>query len=370
MENENALKHKFGTELLQRIAGAVHPVYPAFDHQYFTSLHPRLESLEMKARVHFLRDELHGLLPAGYLEALGIIMKSVSGGTLRDFDFWIYTEFVQTHGLGHEKASLNALKVLTTHFTSEWAVRPFLRQAPEATLAFLLACAKDKDERIRRWASEGSRPRLPWGERLHDFIANPRLTLPILEALKFDSQLFVRTSVANHLNDIAKDHPDYVIGLLKRWQTEGAEVHLTKVDWITKRALRTLIKQGNAKALALVGVKPAVAIEVKNFVLSPKNVVLGEKLNLAFDIVSQAKTDQKLVVDYILHLVKARNHTAPKVFKFKTVQLRKGQTVKLQKSHHIKSITTRAYYPGKQFLEIQINGKSFGKQDWILRMEL
>jgi 3-methyladenine DNA glycosylase AlkC len=369
MENENALKHKFGKDLLQRIAHALHAVYPKFDHKYFNGLERRLQPLEMKARVRLLRDELHGLLPADYLEALAVIMRSVPGGKLRDFDFWIYTEFIQTYGLGHESASLNALKILTTHFTSEWAVRPFLRQSPETALAFLLACAGDEDEKVRRWASEGSRPRLPWGERLHHFIANPRLTLPILEVLKFDPEIFVRTSVANHLNDLAKDHPDYVIEVLKRWQSEAGHAHLSPVNWIAKRALRTLIKAGNLGALELIGVRPARKIELKHFVVSPKTIVLGEILNIAFEIVSQAETDQKLVVDYVVHLVRARKRRSPKVFKFKTVQLRRGETVKLQKSHPIKSITTRSYYPGRHALEIQINGRSFGKRDWFLEID-
>ncbi len=367
MENEDAFKHKFGRDLLVRMADSIQQVYPSFEHHRFIQLFPKLKGLEMKARVRFLRDELVKLLPSNYPQALAVLLDSTAAGKLRDFDLWIYTEYIQTCGLEHEAVSLEALKKLTTLFTSEWAVRPFLRRSPERTLKFLLACTTDKDERIRRWASEGSRPRLPWGERLHEFIARPESTLPILEALKFDDALFVRTSVANHLNDLAKDHPGQVLQLLKRWRTEAGKMHGLKIEWIIKRALRTLIKEGNPAALKLIGVDAEARIKVQDFTVAPKAITLGERLGFTLELVSLATTPQKLVVDYVIHFVKANGQTTPKVFKFKVLELPAGRTMRLQKTHHVKPVTTRRYYPGKNVLELQINGKSFGKKDWVLR---
>src|SRR5678815_3823589 len=150
-ENENAFKHQFGKELVARIASSIGEVYEDFDRRHFLNLAPSLKPLEMKARVRFLRDEISKLLPSHFPEALQILMNSLKSGKLEGFDLWIYTEFIQTHGLAHREESLEALKVLTTLFTSEWAVRPFLRQFPEHALAFLLACAAHEDEKVRRW---------------------------------------------------------------------------------------------------------------------------------------------------------------------------------------------------------------------------
>ena len=366
-ENENAFKHQFGKELVARIASSIGEVYRAFDHRQFLSLAPSLKPLEMKARVRFLRDEISKLLPSQFPQALQILMNSVKFGKLKGFDLWVYTEFIQTHGLGYRKESLEALKVLTTLFTSEWAVRPFLRQFPEHTLAFLLVCAAHEDEKVRRWASEGSRPRLPWGEKLHHFIKTPDATLPILELLKHDEALFVRTSVANHLNDIAKDNPDFVLKVLKEWKKEASEKDKPKLDWIIRRALRTLIKNGNPAALELVGVDASAKISVSNFSVTPKEISLGDRITFGATIKSLSKSPQKLVIDYVLHLVKSHGGTAPKVFKCKVATLKPGESLDLEKSHHLKKVTTRTYYPGRNALELQINGKSYGKRSWVLR---
>jgi 3-methyladenine DNA glycosylase AlkC len=365
-ENENAFKHQFGKELVARIASSIGKVYENFDRRQFLSLASSLKPLEMKARVRFLRDEISKLLPSHFPEALQILMNSVKSGKLEGFDLWIYTEFIQTHGLAHREESLEALKVLTTLFTSEWAVRPFLRQFPEHTLAFLLACAAHEDEKVRRWASEGSRPRLPWGERLHHFIQTPDATLPILESLKHDEAPFVRTSVANHLNDIAKDNPHFVLTVLKKWKKEVSEKDEPKLDWITKRALRTLIKNGNPAALGLIGVDASAKISVSKFFITPKGISLGDRMTFGATIKSLSKSPQKLVIDYVLHLVKSHGGTAPKVFKCKVVNLEPGESLDFEKTHHLKKVTTRTYYPGINALELQINGKSHGKKSWVL----
>ena len=228
-------------------------------------------------------------------------------------------------------------------------------------------CAAHEDEKVRRWASDGSRPRLPWGEKLHHFIKTPDATLPILELLKHDEALFVRTSVANHLNDIAKDNPDFVLKVLKEWKKEASEKDKPKLDWIIRRALRTLIKNGNPAALELVGVDASAKISVSNFSVTPKEISLGDRITFGATIKSLSKSPQKLVIDYVLHLVKSHGGTAPKVFKCKVATLKPGESLDLEKSHHLKKVTTRTYYPGTNALELQINGKSYGKRSWVLR---
>ena len=246
-ENENALKHLFGREMLRRTAGALQAAYPKFDRKRFESLLPRLEKLEMKPRVRLIRDELRDLLPTNYKQAVAILLRSARSPKLQAFDLWPYTEYVQTFGLEQPELSLKALKELTTRFTAEWAVRPFLIRYPETALPFLMACARDQDHHVRRWASEGSRPRLPWGERLRDFVRDPAPVIPILETLKFDPELYVRKSVANHLNDIAKDHPNLAFELCEQW-LDGAT---KERKWLLRHAVRHPAKKGVKAALRI-----------------------------------------------------------------------------------------------------------------------
>jgi 3-methyladenine DNA glycosylase AlkC len=256
---------------------------------------------------------------------------------------------------------------MTVLFTSEWAVRPFIHHDPKETMKYLLVCAQDSDSHVRRWASEGSRPRLPWGERLQDFVRDPSPTLPILEQLKFDPELYVRKSVSNHLNDIAKDHPDLVVKILTAWKKEAGIKHADKIDWIIRRSLRTLIKQGHAGALNLIGISQKVKIKLVDFKVVQKKIKLGDRIHFEFEIQSLSNQSHQLVVDYIIHFVKSNKKTAPKVFKLKMIELPAKAKIRIEKKHHIKKITTREYYPGLHLLEIQVNGLVVGKQEWNLQ---
>lgn len=367
-DNPSALKHFYDQKLLDRMASAVEAAHSGLDASSLRRLMPKLKSLEMKPRVRVIRDELRRLLPQDFAKASDILLKSIKTRTLKSFDLWPYTEFIQLYGLDDPERSLKALREMTKHFTSEWAVRPFLTKDAKGTLEFLRECAKDPDVHVRRWSSEGSRPRLPWGERLHAFVKDPKPTLQILEILKFDDELYVRKSIANHLNDIAKDHPDVVVQTLARWKKEAGVEHLEKIDWIIHRALRTLIKNGHAGAFKLIGVSNKPEISLNGLKLSPASIKLGQRLEFRFQLKSKAKCRQKLVIDYVIHFVKANGTTAPKVFKMKTIELEAGAVLNVVKAHHIKPITTRVYYPGRHAVEIQINGVSMGKTPWTLQL--
>ncbi|MDX9732466.1 MAG: DNA alkylation repair protein, partial [Bdellovibrionales bacterium] len=277
-------------------------------------------------------------------------------------------EFIQVYGLNHLAPSLEALKEITILFTGEFAVRPFIKKYPQKTLAFLKACAKSDNAHVRRWASEGSRPRLPWGERLDLVIQNPTLTLEILELLKHDPELYVRKSVANHLNDISKDNPKVAIETLKRW-SKASRGQDQNIAWITRHALRTLIKKGDPAALALIGIKRDIKISVKKLKTDRASYRIGDKLEFSFEIVSTHTKPQDLVIDYIVHYVKSNGATSPKVFKFKTLTLKPDERVALRKVHHLKQVTTRRHYSGKHTIEIQINGLSQGKTHWPLKAD-
>lgn len=365
-ENPNALKHMFGAELLKRMGKAISKVYPSFDEKSFLALEPKLAALEMKPRMQILRNALYDQLPKEFKTAVNVLLNSTTMGDLNGFDVWPYTDFVQTHGLEEPQVSLDALKRLTKIFTAEFAVRPFLKRHPELTLKYLMECAHSTDVDLRRWASEGTRPRLPWGERLHDFIQDPSRALSILECLKFDDELYVRKSVSNHLNDIAKDHPDLVIATLTDWKEKAGILHAKKIDWIIHRSLRSLIKAGHGGALKLIGVSPGAKVEMGTIRINKKMFRVGDRLDFQFNIRSVSSRSQNLVIDYILHFVKSNQKTSPKVFKLKNFTLLAKAEVNLAKSHHLRKITTREYYPGIHRLAIQVNGVVMGEVDWKL----
>lgn len=366
-ENSNAFKHLFDAKLLKKIALEIAKHDDSFDVRAFQSVAQSLAPLEMKARVHVIRDALKAQLPADYTRAVALLVKTLKGGELTGFAIWPFAEYIQTYGIDAPAVSLKALKVLTVYFTSEWAVRPFIVRDEHDTMAFLLECARDKNEHVRRWASEGSRPRLPWGQRLNSFIEDPAPVLPILDALKFDDALYVRKSVSNHINDISKDHPDVAMQLLARWQTEAKDADLPKINWIIARALRTLIKAGHPEALALIGVRKA-AIEVGEVRIVKDAIALGAYLDFTVTVRSTANKPQKLVVDYVVHFMKSNGRTAPKVFKLKTITLPAKGEVTITKSHPVKRITTREYYAGTQGLQIQINGVAGEPAAWTLTL--
>lgn len=357
LDNPNAFKHFFGPALILRMANAIKTVHPKFNTKRFKKSLSDLNRLEMKARVQLIRDVLAQELPQKFPDALKILLDSTKSAKLTGFDIWPYTEFVQSFGLKHQSLSLNALKKLTSLFTAEWAVRPFLNQEPTKSLAFLLRCSKDSNVHVRRWASEGSRPRLPWGQRLNKFITNPELTLPILEQLKYDPELYVRKSVANHLNDISKDNPKVTLEVLKRWLSTTPEKHKVKIEWIVKHALRTLIKAGDVTALKLVGVKTNAPVKLVSFKADKNSLKVGEHFNFDMTVMSSSTKSEKLIIDYIVHYMRANGKLSPKVFKLKNILLSAKTKTSITGKHHFREVTTRKHYPGKHRIDIQINGK-------------
>ncbi|MBC7386174.1 MAG: DNA alkylation repair protein [Cryobacterium sp.] len=361
-----ALKTLLGTPLLKRMAASLREYYPDFDRGNFLKIADELEHLEMKSRVRRIREALRSLLPPEYPRALKIIIRSSTDPKLSGFDLWPYLDFISVYGLDDTDLSLNALKKLTPRFTAEFSIRPFLIIDPVKTLRFLQTCLKDPDEHVRRWASEGTRPRLPWGERLQKFLKDPSPGIAILEELKFDPSLYVRKSIANHLNDIAKDHPKQVLSLLRRWKSEASAQDEKKIEWITHRALRSLIKAGHVDALKLIGIAVRAPLILKNFRFLSSRISLGEALAFQFDLKLKSRREEKVVIDYVIHFLKSNGKRSPKVFKLKTIRLLGLEKVHVKKSHFVRKITTRTYFPGIQEIAIQVNGRVLHRENWIL----
>jgi hypothetical protein len=218
---------------------------------------------------------------------------------------------------------------------------------------------------VRRLSSEGCRPRLPWAVSLPALKADPSPILPILEQLKFDESEDVRRSVANNLNDIAKDNPQVTLDVLRRWQTHDTP----EMQWIVQHALRTLVKAGDPAALSILGYGSQPEIVVRNLAVEPETVAIGGKMTFSFDIESTGHTPQELMIDYVMHLVRAKGKQTPKVFKLTKKTLAPGETLHITKWYSFAPLSTRKYYPGEHAVEIQINGALFGRKEFVVEAE-
>lgn len=359
---EAAFKHWFNAARYRRIADELSALSPGFNRRKFLAL--TLEGLEERALMDRLRQTARAYqaaLPGAYRDKLDVL-RAFAPKVDHAFVAISVGDFVAREGLHDPAHSLEALREITRYGSSEFAVRPFLQCDLHGTLDVMETWAHDSDEHVRRLASEGSRPRLPWGLRLKELVQDPRPTGPILEALKRDPALYVRKSVANHLNDIAKDHPGAVLDRVEGWDRSAPET-----DWIARHALRTLIKRGEPRALAVMGVAAKTAIEVKAFSVSPRRVALGGKIELRAEVVSTSRRPQTLVVDYVIHYVKASGGTSPKVFKWSVVSLGPGERVVWVKRQQIRDFTTRRHYAGSHRVELQINGARPASDHFVLR---
>ncbi|TCL06116.1 DNA alkylation repair protein [Sodalis ligni] len=357
-----ALKEIFNQQRLEFIAAQTESVYRDFPKARFLSAAAAgLDELSLMARLRRVSACLHDGLPAEFPAALEILRR-LAPRLDRGFVTLILPEYVAMYGLEDYELSMEALRFFTCFGSSEFAVRHFLRQDMSHGLALLEIWSRDENEHVRRLASEGSRPRLPWSFRLEALRADPSPVRGILNNLRADPSLYVRKSVANHLNDITKDHPEWVMDLLAGWPLEDPAS-----AWIARHALRTLIKQGDRRALGLVGAGSAAQVSVEAFTVTPAALALGEPVVLAFSLRSTSALPQRLVIDYAVHYVKKSGATSAKVFKLKTLTLAPHETVAITRSQTIRNFTTRTHYAGKHVVEIFINGECLARGAFAIR---
>jgi 3-methyladenine DNA glycosylase AlkC len=322
----------------------------------------------MKARAMQIADALEATLPSDFDAACAAIEACLATPSdsdapgdeaietdtgLRGWIVWPLGEFVARRGLNEPERALQALHALTQRLTAEFAIRPLIVRHPALTLATMQAWTRDPSAHVRRLASEGSRPRLPWGLRLHALVADPTPTLPILEALQDDPSAYVRRSVANHLNDIAKDHPERVVDWVRR-HLPTASADRRK---LLAHASRGLVKHGHAGMLSLWGAGQAFVGEC-SLKVSPRRVAVGEHVQLTLVLRSTSRKPQPLLIDYAVHHVKADGRTSPKVFKGWKLELAPGEARTLTKSHSFAPVTTRRYHAGEHPIEVSINGRT------------
>lgn len=353
-----ALKDMYNQDSVSDLAIALQQVYPAFDRDAFFRevFAAEWPELELKQRMRHITLAMASMLPGDYHEALHILRQTILLLPEQSFEKMVFPDFVEVCGLEKYQASIPALEYFTQFISAEFAVRHFIIKYPDQMMAQMLAWASHEHEGVRRLASEGCRPRLPWAITLPAFKQDPSSILPILDALKLDPADSVRRSVANNLNDISKDNPEVTLLVLESWQS----IDRPEIQAITKHALRTLIKAGDTKALAILGFPPP-RVKVSNLKVAPQHIPMGGVGRLSFSVESTTDQPQDLLIDYVLHLVRARGKTGTKVFKLAQKTLKPDEPLHLEKSVSFEPISTRRYYPGEHAIEPQINGQRFGK---------
>lgn len=374
-------KNLLSAQVVTDIGRHLQRASPDFNGKRFKSLaHAGLDALEMKARSLHICNALERTLPADFASAAEVMEaalatldtpldQTLDGPTgarddgLAGWAVWPLTEYVARHGLANTPRALLALHAMTQRFTAEWAIRPFILREPELSFAALHAWAGDASPHVRRLVSEGSRPRLPWGMVLKPLVDDPSPTLPLLRLLMDDASPYVRRSVANHLNDIAKDHPH----VIEAWLHEHLPDASPQRQALLKHASRTLVKRGHAGVMGAWGVgerfKGRAALA-----LSSSRAKVGDSLQLQISIRSTAKSAQRLAIDYAVHHVKASGDTSAKVFKGWVLELGAGEERELLKKHSLKPITTRRYHAGTHRIELLINGQPVAEASFALKV--
>lgn len=314
---------------------------------------------ELLARMDWMADCLEGQLASDFptmAAQLEAAMPPELDPSLTDDDFGRFIHglpgiLAVRHGLeDHHERALDLLYEATKRFSMEFYIRPFLNRWPDETLARMDRWVEDGNYHVRRLVSEGTRPKLPWAKAV---TLKSDQTLPLLVRLHSDKTRYVTRSVSNHLNDIGKLQPDLVVQLLKSWSEDGHQ-DPKELAWMTRHAMRTLIKQGHSGALDLLGYRGDVAVLAK-IKLGQDRYAIGDVLN--FDVEMTAKQDLPVLVDYRLRFARPQGKTAEKVFKLKTAQLMSGKPLSLSKNHRLKGdATTFTLHPGPHQIIVQVNG--------------
>lgn len=372
MTESNLVRDVFNPTVVKQLAAGIKQVYPAFEQQAFaTGIIDQLGELSYSERITLITDTLEQYLPDDVEQSINILIdclppeiEATGEPGFRGFIIVTLTRYVSRNGLDHFDLSMNALYEMTKRFTAEWDIRPFIKKYPNKVLSLLDKWATDDNMHVRRLVSEGTRSRLPWGMRLHQFIEDPMPVIALLDQLKDDPELYVRRSVANNLNDIAKDNPQVVIDTLKRWQ-KGASAG---TKWVIKHATRTLIKDGHNEALELLGFDPKVKVTVSPLDVKHAKLKVGDVQEFSFSITSNEKKPARVVIDYCVYYMKANGSLAPKVYKIKELSLKRGEQLSFTQKRSFKPITTRVFHAGKHAVSVKVNGTEYSRTAFELKV--
>ena len=373
-------KNMYNERFFDRFTKDLKLVIDDFDARKFVSqiMDNEWENREYKQRITHITTILKKFLPIDYKDAITKILELLDyvKHTLPDFSEIddkkfgllileygaVLDNYVEQYGLDDYETSVKAIEKITQFTSCEFAVHPFILKYPNEMMKQMLAWSKHEHWGVRRLASEGCRPRLPWAMALPNLKENPAPIIPILENLKNDPSRFVRLSVANNLNDIAKDNPETVINLVKRWKGESKEV-----DWIIKHGCRTLLKQGNPEVMELFGFGCMInAISIENFQISIAKVKVGNSLEFSFNLLNNNNEKAKIRLEYGVYYQKANGTLAKKVHKISEKEYIGNSTTQITRKHSFRVVTTRKFHLGLHQVAVIINGNEFEKHNFEL----
>jgi 3-methyladenine DNA glycosylase AlkC len=355
------LKNLYTQTRLATLANIVSKQYKPFNETAFLNdvFNQQWPTLELKQRIRHISQSLHKHLPVEYAKQIHIL-KPVSQ-EFSGFLALIFPDFVAVYGLDNYVISIDALEHFTQYSSSEFAVRPFIMKYEKQMVQQHLVWAKHPNHHIRRLASEGIRPRLPWATALPQFKKDPTALLPILELLKQDESEYVRKSVANNLNDISKDHADIVLSIVKKWQGLSPET-----NWIVKHASRGLLKQGHTEALMVFGLNNKLNAVLTKLKISNPKPTIGERFEFSCSITLQEKKAHQVRIEYKLYFMKANGKQSGKIFQIGTYNMKPKEKLEIKRTHAFIDLTTRKHHKGEHKLVIVLNGKETAEVPFIL----
>ena len=356
------LKDRYNAAFVERLSIRLKDAYPSFDIQAFTAavFDANWPKRELKDRMRHFSTCLHQAVPEHYAQQLEIFKQVIWEGQALELMF--FPDFVELYGMENLQTSLAALEYFTPFASAEFAIRPFLLKYPEAGLQQMITWSKHSNLHLRRLASEGCRPRLPWAMALKDYQKDPSPILPILHQLYQDESEYVRRSVANNLNDISKDHPELAYSIAKEWLQKDPSKNTRR---LVKHALRGLLKQGHTQALLLFGFADPQDIQVVKVSQSKNRLAIGDTLSFQVELENTAKTAQLIRLEYGIDFVKKNGKTSRKVFQWSEKEIEPG-IHSWSKQQAFANLSTRKHYPGTHRLWILVNGQSKGHLDFDL----
>ncbi len=361
----STLKTFFSPSLIRQIGSDLVRADPRFPVEAFVEdACAGLQRLELLDRARRIAASLAKHLPSPYPDAIDVVVRALGpelesdeliGGGMAPFLYLPHSLFIAEHGLEHFELSMRAQRELTKRFSAELSIRAYIAKDPERSFAHFREWARDPNPHVRRLVSEGTRLRLPWANRVAWLDGHPGRVVELLELLKDDPTTLVRRSVANNLNDLGKVHPELLASTCAAWQRGGPPTRSKLIE----HALRSAIRRGEPAALSLLeyGERPAVDVVFAQF--TPARVAVGGRVTITFELLSTSHKAQKLLVDLVVHFVKASGQTRPKVFKLKRVMLAPGARMQFEGEVSFAEMTTRRHFPGAHPFCAVVNGVSY-----------
>lgn len=358
-------KDLINLQVVEKLGENLENIYPGFKSKKFqTFIMEALPQLELKQRITRIVEGVHQSLTGDYLEDIKILdaLGEMSYGEKGDITALCLPEYVSTYGLDHFDFSMDALERYTVYCSAEFAVREFIILDQERAFKKIYRWKNSDNLHVRRLSSEGCRPRLPWGKKLQALVADPEPLREILEQLKSDESDYVRKSVANNLNDISKDNPEWMLDLVESWDKTDK-----KTAWIIKHGARGLIKDGYPRVFPLFGFSNKPKLNPGEISLSDAELEIGDSLEFSFPLENCSGEDIHLAVDYKVYYQKKTGRSLPKVFKLKEVSIKPGETIQVRKKHSFADVSIRKHFPGIHKIEIVINGETVKEVEFTLK---